>query len=324
MTETQKDTGTIATDASLDETMAPKGGEKKSPKKLESSELALKDIVLPEHWNREKLGNNSGLTDSIKSVGLVQPLAVRPHPTKPGKYILVDGRRRYASCQEAGLTKVPVYVKSIADDLQAEVEALIANLNREDMTDFEKAMEFKRLSDAGKKNKEIARFAGGKSEGYVSQHLAVFRLPENFVDALQKGKITFAKARALSRLDTVKNAAYFEKIEGDALNPKVSAEELDTKIDAFLNKQAKKEGKERSTAGKTKAEKKRGPAIKTTDYTDNVIKQSMAPVTNKTKYVEYFEYYTQRIQKTSSKTRRTYLEGVLEGLELGAGLKELS
>jgi ParB/RepB/Spo0J family partition protein len=286
-------------------------------------EVPIKDILLAEHWNREKLGNNAGLAQSIKDVGLTQPLAVRLHPSKPGKFILIDGRRRHAALLEIGISRVPVFIKEAADDTSAEFLATVANVNRENLTDFEMAMECKRFSDAGKKNKEIAR-ALGKSEGFVSQHLGVFKLPDTYVEALKKSKITFAKARSLARLDNEKDAEYFEKIEGSALDSNVSSDDLNTMIDAYLEKQAKKEGKTRNTAGKTKAEKKRGPTVKLTDYADPEVKKQISPVTNKAKYVEYFEYYTSRIQKTSSATKRSYLEGVLEGLELGSGLKELS
>jgi len=325
MTETTKDTPVPETTEAP--TPAPKGGTKpakNTPAKIEvpTTEVPLKDILLAEHWNREKLGNIAGLVQSIKDIGLTQPLAVRAHPSKPGKFILIDGRRRHAALQEAGIPRAPVYIREITDETEAELVSTTANVNRENLTDFEMATECKRFSDAGKKNKEIAR-AFGKSEGFVSQHLGVFKLPEGYVDALKKSKITFAKARTLARLDVEKDAEFFEKIEGPIMDPDVSSDDLNTTIDAYLEKKAKKEGKTRNTAGKTKAEKKRGPSVKLTDYSSPEIKQQMTPLTNKTKYVEYFEYYTSRIQKTSSKNRRSYLEGVLEGLELGSGIKEL-
>jgi len=332
MTETTKETPVPENTEEPAAAAAPKGAAKSAKKSKETPatpftglptiEVPLKDILLAEHWNREKLGNIAGLVQSIKDIGLTQPLAVRVHPSKPGKFILIDGRRRHAALLEAGLTRAPVYVKDVADDAKAELVSTVANVNRENLTDFEMAMECKRFS-ATMKNKDIAR-ALGKSEGFVSQHLGVFKLPENYVDALKKSKITFAKARTLARLDAEKDVEFFEKIEGPIMDPEVSSDDLNTTIDAYLEKQAKKEGKTRSTAGKTKAEKKRGPSVKLTDYSSPEIKQQMTPLTNKTKYLEYFEYYTSRIQKTSSKNRRSYLEGVLDGLELGSGIKELS
>ena len=77
------------------------------------------------------------LAASIRSQGLLQPLLVRPMgPTSPGKYEIVAGERRWRACQMAGLTEVPVLIRTFSaqDTLAA---ALIENIQREDLNPIE-------------------------------------------------------------------------------------------------------------------------------------------------------------------------------------------
>lgn len=74
------------------------------------------------------------LADSIKNVGLVQPLVVRP---VGNHYEVVVGERRYRACQQAGLEKVPVIIKHYSDDQVVELN-LIENVQREDLSAVEK------------------------------------------------------------------------------------------------------------------------------------------------------------------------------------------
>jgi ParB family chromosome partitioning protein len=88
--------------------------------------------------NIEKLNE---LADSIRTVGLLQPLIVRPID---GGYEVVVGERRYRALQQAGLEKVPVIIKDYADDEVIELN-LIENIQREDLSAVEKGKVCKEL-----------------------------------------------------------------------------------------------------------------------------------------------------------------------------------
>lgn len=303
---------------------SPPKTSKTSPSKekddLPEVTVAMKDIVLMDSWNRDKLGSVSDLVQSIKEKGLYNPLLVWPHPEKPGKMILVDGRRRYAALNEIGTNKVPVFVKNFANEEEAFAASLVANLNRKDNTYYEKARSFKQLVDTGWKIKSISKETG-YSEGLVSQYVKLFKLPETVIESVKKDQVPFTKMRVLSRLADEEDTAFVEKMIPLSLDPEISAETLAEKIDVHLSK--KKDGKERGKGAKTKAEKKRGPAPKMADYASPEVKKLMTPVKDKEKYIEYFTYYKEKREKTSSSKRQAFLDGVMEGLELGSGLKVL-
>jgi len=83
------------------------------------------------------------LSDSIKEVGLLQPLIVRP---KEDVYEVVVGERRYRASQQAGLEKVPAIIRDYTDDEVIELN-LIENIHREDLSVVEKAKSCKQLTD---------------------------------------------------------------------------------------------------------------------------------------------------------------------------------
>ena len=76
------------------------------------------------------------LADSIRERGVLQPLLVRPHPTRPGKYEIVMGERRWRAAQVAGLSEIPCTVRPLEDN-DAHVVSAIENLQREDLTRLE-------------------------------------------------------------------------------------------------------------------------------------------------------------------------------------------
>ncbi|MDP2300069.1 MAG: ParB/RepB/Spo0J family partition protein, partial [Actinomycetota bacterium] len=85
----------------------------------------------------------SELADSIKKVGVLQPIVVRP---LGNEYQIIAGERRWRAAREAGLEKVPVRVM-ICSETEALALALIENLQREDLNPVEEARGYRRLID---------------------------------------------------------------------------------------------------------------------------------------------------------------------------------
>jgi len=83
------------------------------------------------------------LARSIQASGIIQPLVVRPIGSR---YQLIVGERRWRAAQKASLTKVPVIVRQVSDDLALEM-TLVENIQREDLNAIEAARAFERLMD---------------------------------------------------------------------------------------------------------------------------------------------------------------------------------
>src|SRR5436309_10056111 len=129
------------------------------------------------HFDDEKLGE---LAASIKAHGLLQPIVVRP--TAAGLEI-VAGERRFRAAQLAGLDRLPALVREVEDPLEL---ALIENLQREDLSPLEEAEGLADLiARHGYSHREVAELLG-KSRPYVSNILALTRLPEAVKADLQR------------------------------------------------------------------------------------------------------------------------------------------
>src|SRR2546426_11538806 len=121
------------------------------------------------HFDEEKLGE---LAASIKAHGLLQPIVVRP--TAAGLEV-VAGERRFRAAQLAGLDRLPALVREVEDPLEL---ALIENLQREDLSPLEEAEGLAALiARHDYSHREVAELLG-KSRPYVSNILAIPRLPD--------------------------------------------------------------------------------------------------------------------------------------------------
>jgi ParB family chromosome partitioning protein len=136
------------------------------------------------------------LADSIKEKGILQPILVRPHSTRPASYEIVAGERRWRAAQLAGLHEVPVIVRDLKDKEMLEI-ALIENIQRKDLTAMEEAETFQRLVDEhGHSTEELAQ-ALGKSRSHVVNTMRLNALPEEVKEMLSKGELSAGHARAL-------------------------------------------------------------------------------------------------------------------------------
>jgi len=165
------------------------------------SELPIDSIVPNPRQPRQHFDEAAleELAQSIREVGLLQPLVVRP--TAEGTYELIAGERRWRACQRAGLKTVPVVVRPSGDQASLEM-ALVENLQRFDITPVESAKAFRRLiQEFGLTQEQVAERVG-KSRTAVANTLRLLKLPPRALEALEKGEITEGHARALLALDS--------------------------------------------------------------------------------------------------------------------------
>lgn len=294
---------------------------------VENLKIPLTNISLPESWNRDKGRNINSLVTSLKAVGQLVAVVVKPDPKKEGKYILVDGRRRYMAMKEAKIKDVIATITT--SDVTDTAIGLTANLNREGHTPLELARTFKQLTDEGMSNQEIAAMHG-RTSGFISQHIKLLKLPDQAREAIDKNYLSLSQARALLRLDLTKtpHVKKFERFYTKAIDG-TPAQEIEDGIGNFITKEKEKQaaeapkgkevGKKKNTKNVSKTTKGRGRPPKVKDYAD--VKDKIKPL-SKTELLDCLTSTEERRARTSSKSVLKYLEGKRDGLEVAARLRE--
>lgn len=136
----------------------------------------------------------SGLAESVRSQGVIQPLLVRPRAA--GGYEIVAGERRWRAAREAGRETVPAVVRE-ADDRDTLLLGLIENVAREQLTPVEEARAYAVLID------EFALSLGevaervGRSKPSVSNRIRLLELPDDVLGMVERGQISEGHARAV-------------------------------------------------------------------------------------------------------------------------------
>jgi ParB family chromosome partitioning protein len=136
----------------------------------------------------------SGLAESIRHEGLLQPVVVRPRPG--GGYELIAGERRWRAAKEAGLETVPALVR-VADDRQSLLLALVENVAREQLSAVEEARAYAVLVDEFDLSLGDVAERVGRSKSSVSNRLRLLELPDEVLWMLVRGELTEGHARAV-------------------------------------------------------------------------------------------------------------------------------
>jgi ParB family chromosome partitioning protein len=164
------------------------------------------------HFDEEKLAE---LSQSIRRHGLLQPIVVR---RSPEGFELVAGERRLRAAQLAGLDRLPALVREVEDPLET---ALIENLQREDLSPLEEAEALAALIERhGYSHQEVAELLG-KSRPYVSNTLALTRLPDGVKDDLHRdgGSVSRELLLGVARQEDPEAAlALWRRLKLDALS----------------------------------------------------------------------------------------------------------
>ena len=153
--------------------------------------LALALSLIEEDPHQPRTEDNPGfsaqsiaeLAATIQLRGVKSPISVRDNPTKPGRYLINHGARRFRASKVAGKTTIPAFV----DNDYNEVDQVIENLQRNQLTAREIADYIGRELAKGLRQNEIARSIG-KSPAFVTQHINLLDLPEPIAQAFNAGR----------------------------------------------------------------------------------------------------------------------------------------
>jgi ParB family chromosome partitioning protein len=147
-----------------------------------------------QYFDEESLAS---LAASIKEIGVIQPIIVRPDPEEEGTFELIAGERRWRASQLAGMESIPVLVADQVDNLLSLEQAVVENLHREDLHPLEEAAAYQQLIDEFSLIHDQIAKRVGKSRTYITNTLRLLALGESAQLALGSGKISAGHARAL-------------------------------------------------------------------------------------------------------------------------------
>ncbi|MEO1238631.1 MAG: ParB/RepB/Spo0J family partition protein [Pseudomonadota bacterium] len=140
------------------------------------------------------------LAQSVAQKGVIQPLIVRPHPSKADHYEIVAGERRWRAAQKAQLHDVPVVIRDFSDTEVLEV-AIIENIQRADLNPIEEGLGYKQLIEKFGHTQEQMADALGKSRSHIANSMRLLALPEAVQTHLSEGRLSAGHARALITAD---------------------------------------------------------------------------------------------------------------------------
>jgi ParB family chromosome partitioning protein len=201
--------------------LIPQGGP--VPGSSDLLQLPLNQIKPNPFQPRKQFDEESllSLVDSIKAVGILQPVLVRLLAS--GEYEIIAGERRYRAARRAGLATIPAVVRK-AEDASSLEQALVENLQREDLNPLDEAAAYQQLiEDFDLTHDEVARRIG-RSRTSITNSLRLFQLPPSVQLHVRDGLLTAGHARALLgspdralqerlALDTVRNGLSVRALE---------------------------------------------------------------------------------------------------------------
>lgn len=182
--------------SSLVPSAAVMGGQSQAGAKGPYRLIKVEDIVANTYQPRREFDQSQldSLRDSIKELGVLQPILVREH--KGGKFELIAGERRWRASKAAGLKEIPAVVREI-DNETSLAHAIVENLQRADLNPIEEAAAFQQLVDEFDLTQDEVATRVGRSRPAISNALRLLSLPSQIQKYVIEGKLSAGHARVL-------------------------------------------------------------------------------------------------------------------------------
>lgn len=170
------------------------------------------------------------LAHSLREVGVLQPIVVRP--AGEGRYELVAGERRVRAARLAGLEDIPAVVRESGDE-DLLTEALVENVHRADLNPLEESAAYRQLLDDFGMTHEALATKLGKSRSAISNALRLLSLPVGLQHAVAAGTLTAGHARAILALDsTVRQEQVGKRVVAESLSVRATEELVRSLLEA--------------------------------------------------------------------------------------------
>ena len=200
----------------------------------EVHELPIEDVIPNENQPRKNFDEQSlaTLAESIKNLGIFQPIVVRK---QKDKYQIVAGERRYRAALMVGLETVPVVVKNYNTEEMTEV-ALVENLQREGLDPIEEALAYQGLMNTYKQTQEMISARLGRSRSYIANMMRLLKLAASVQKDLIEGDLTVGQARPLLAL---RSAAQQVEAAERIKEGELSARQAEQLVKAMMSEKTK-------------------------------------------------------------------------------------
>lgn len=165
----------------------------------EMTEIKIADIIPNPTQPRKQFDEQAleELADSIRVLGLIQPITVK----KEGeKYLIISGERRWRAAQSAGLESLPAYIRDV-DDTNLHAMALVENIQRQDLNAIEVALGLQRLIDECGLTQEALADKVGKKRSTIANYMRLLRLPDEVQLAVKEGILSMGHAKAIASVE---------------------------------------------------------------------------------------------------------------------------
>ena len=181
-------------------------------------EIKLNDVEINPFQPRKKFSEEAleELANSIKELGIIQPITVRE--LENNKYQLITGERRLRAAQIAGLDSIPAFIRTVNDQGMLEM-ALVENIQREDLNAIEIAISYQRLIEECNLTQENLSDRVGKKRTTVTNYLRLLKLPAEIQLGLREKLISMGHARTIINIDNPKTQlTLYNKIVDEKLS----------------------------------------------------------------------------------------------------------
>ena len=184
-----------------------------------SEEIDIDYIEINPNQPRLNIDNSNlqNLSDSIKELGIIQPITVRKIDSN--KYQIISGERRFRASKLAGLLSIPCYIKKIDEETDSLKMALVENVQRVDLDPIEIALTYNRLINELNITQDQLSKIVGKDRTTISNIIRLLKLDPIVQSGIRDGFLTMGHGRALINLDNKSDQLdIYEKIIGGRLS----------------------------------------------------------------------------------------------------------
>ena len=164
------------------------------------------------------------LAESIRTLGLIQPITVRRKAD--GGYQIISGERRFRACRLAGMDMIPAYIRNANDQGMLEM-AIVENIQREDLDPIEVALSYQRLIEECSLTQEQMALRVGKKRASVTNFLRLLKLPAKIQHDLKVGLLSVGHAKVLLGVEDVNVQEYLCDL---VIKEDLSVRQLEDKI----------------------------------------------------------------------------------------------
>ena len=164
------------------------------------------------------------LADSIRTLGLIQPITVRRKAD--GRYQIISGERRFRACQLTGMDMIPAYIRDTNDQGMLEM-AIVENIQRENLDPIEVALSYQRLIEECSLTQEQMAVRVGKKRASVTNYLRLLKLPAKIQHDLKVGLLSVGHAKVLLGVDDIRLQEYLCDL---VIKEDMSVRQLEDKI----------------------------------------------------------------------------------------------